>query len=56
MELCDCNCVILWTNRQRCALNMEILDVLNKESVSGVHSGRATVIVSSFGQIDKGVP
>ena len=33
MELCD---VILRTNRVRCALNMEILDLLNKESVSGV--------------------
>ena len=31
MELCD---VILRTNRVRCALNMEILDLLNEESVS----------------------
>ena len=27
----------------RCALNMEILDLLNEESVSGVHSGRASL-------------
>ena len=40
MELCD---VILRTNRVRCALNMEILDLLNEESVSGVHSGRASL-------------
>ena len=31
MELCDCNCVILRTNRTRCALNKEILDLLNEE-------------------------
>ena len=35
MELCD---VILQTNRVRCALNMEILDLLNDESVSGARS------------------
>ena len=35
MELCD---VILRTNRVRCALNMEILDLLNEESVSGARS------------------
>ena len=40
MELCD---IILWTNRVRCTLNMEILDLLNEESVSGVHSGRASL-------------
>ena len=40
MELCD---VILRTNRVRCALNMEILDLLNEESVSGARSSRATV-------------
>ena len=40
MELCD---VILRTNRVRCALNMEILDLLNEESVSGVCSGRASI-------------
>ena len=40
MELCD---VILRTNRVRCALNMEILDLLNEESVSGAHSGRAKI-------------
>ena len=32
MELCD---IILRTNRVRCALDMEILDLLNEESVSG---------------------
>ena len=35
MELCD---VILRTNRVRWALNIEILDLLNKESVSGERS------------------
>ena len=40
MELCD---VILRTNRVRCALNMEILDLLNEESVSGAHSSRASL-------------
>ena len=36
MELCD---IILRTNRVRCALNIEILDLLNEESVSGACSG-----------------
>ena len=40
MELCD---VILRTNRVRCTLNMEILDLLNKESVSGACSSRASL-------------
>ena len=40
MELCD---VILRTNRVRCALIMEILDLLNEESVSGARSGRASL-------------
>ena len=40
MELCD---IILRTNRVRCALNMEILDLLNDESISGAHSGRASL-------------
>ena len=31
MELCE---IILRTNRVKCALNMEILDLLNEESVS----------------------
>ena len=31
------------TNRVRCALNMEILDLLNEESVSGARSGRASL-------------
>ena len=40
MKLCD---VILRTNRVRCALNMEILDLLNEESISGARSGRASL-------------
>ena len=42
MELCD---VILRTNRVRCALNMEILDLLNEESVSGARSSRANLSI-----------
>ena len=42
MGLCDHNYVILRTNRARSALNMEILDLLNEESVSGARSGRAS--------------
>ena len=42
MELCD---IILRTNRVRCALNREILDLLNEESVSGARSGRASLEV-----------
>ena len=42
MGLCDHNYVILRTNRARSALNKEILDLLNEESVSGAHSGRAS--------------
>ena len=34
--------VILWTKRARCALNKNI-DLLNKESVSGAHNGRASL-------------
>ena len=30
-------------DRVRCALNMEILDLLNEESVSGARSGRASL-------------
>ena len=30
------------TNRVRCALNKEILDLLNDESISGESSGRAS--------------
>ena len=40
MELCD---VILRTNRVRCALNIETLDLLNEESVSGARSSRASL-------------
>ena len=43
MELCD---VILRTNRVRCALNMEILDLLNEESVSGARSSRASLLLT----------
>ena len=42
MELCD---IILRTNRVKCALNMEILDLLNKESFSGASSGRASLYI-----------
>ena len=37
------NCVTIRTNRVRCALNMEILDLLNEESVSGARSSRANL-------------
>ena len=30
-------------NRVRCTLTMEILDLLNEENVSGVHTGRASL-------------
>ena len=43
MGLCDRNCVILQINRATCTLNKEILDLLNKESIFGVHSGRASL-------------
>ena len=42
MELCD---VILRTNRVRCALNLEIFDLLNEESVSGARSSRASLLI-----------
>ena len=42
MGLFDHNYVILRTNRARSALNKEILDLLNEESVSGARSGRAS--------------
>ena len=35
MELCD---IILRTNRVRCALKMEIFDLLNEDGVSGARS------------------
>ena len=43
--LCICagNCVILQTNRARCALYQKILDLLDEESVSGARSGRASL-------------
>ena len=37
---CSASYVILWTYRARCALNKEILDLLNEESVSGACSCR----------------
>ena len=56
MELCD---IILRTNRVRCALNMEILDLLNEESVSGARSSRASlyirqeVLLSTFEKVSR---
>ena len=41
MGFCHRNCVIIRKYRARCALNMEILDLLNEESISEVRSGRA---------------
>ena len=32
-----------WSNRGRCALNIEILDLLNEESFSGGSSGSASL-------------
>ena len=43
MELSDCNYVILWTNRVKCALNTNILYLLNEESVSRESSARKPV-------------
>ena len=43
LSVCNRNCVILRTNRARCALNKEIFDLLNEESVSGESSGRASL-------------
>ena len=56
MELCD---VILGTNRVRCVLNMEILDLLNEESVSGARSSRGNlqirreVLLSMFEKVSR---
>ena len=41
--VCDHNCVILRTNRARRALNKEIVDLRNEESISGVRRGRASL-------------
>ena len=41
--LCNCNDVFRRTNRVRCALNKEILDLLNEESISEVHSGSTSL-------------
>ena len=46
MGWCERNTVTLQTNRTRCALNKEILDSLNEESISGVRSGRAGLYIS----------
>ena len=43
MSVCDHKGVIFQTKRARCALNMEILDLFNEESVSGVRSHRASL-------------
>ena len=45
MGLCDRNYVILQTNRARCALNKEILDLLNEKSISGARSSRASLSI-----------
>ena len=42
MGQCDRNHIIRWTNRARCTLNKEILNLLNEVSVSGIRSGRAS--------------
>ena len=44
MGYCDCNYVVLQKNRASCALNNEILDLLNVESVSGACSGRVELV------------
>ena len=41
--LCNRNDVIRRKNRARCALNKEILDLLNEESISEVHSGSTSL-------------
>ena len=43
MNVCDHKCVILQTNTVRCALNKEMLDLFNEESVYGACSGRASL-------------
>ena len=44
MSVYDRKCVIiLQAKRARCALNKEILDLLNEERVSGAHSGRGSL-------------
>ena len=43
MGLCDHNCIILRTNKARCTLNKEIIDLLNEESVSGARIGTASL-------------
>ena len=37
------DCVILLTNRAKCELNKEILDLINEESVSRAFSRRASL-------------
>ena len=41
--VCDRNWVIPRTNRARCALYRDIIDLLDEESVSGARSGRASL-------------
>ena len=43
LGVCNRKCVIFQTKRVRCALNKEVLDLLNEESISGVRSGRASL-------------
>ena len=46
MGKCDRNCVILWASRARCPLHVckEIRDLLNEESVPGMHSVAAAIL------------
>ena len=44
MGFCDRNCIILLTNRARCALNKEILDLLNEDSVSEACSAMVELV------------
>ena len=43
MDLCNTNNVILQTTRVKCAIHKEIHHLLNKESILGEHSGRASL-------------
>ena len=45
MELSDRNYVILWKNRVWCALNTNILYLLNEESVSRESSARISLLI-----------
>ena len=45
MSLYDRNFVTLRTNRVEYTLYRKIIDLLNEESVSGAHSGRASLYI-----------